>query len=63
MSATLMSGFLAMAFQFDENSIKWLWEEQIPVAIILIIATIIFGIFWIFEQKRIKSCTNPDNYL
>ncbi len=52
MSATLMCGFLSIFFQFDKNSIKWVWTGQEIVPVILGIATLIFGVLWFLENKK-----------
>ena len=53
MSSTLMCGFLCIAFTFDNKGIYWLWEYNKPVAIILAIATIILGAFWLKSSRKI----------
>jgi|GEM_PF-632198 len=54
MSSTLMCILLIGTFRFDENSINWIWTEQIKVPIILGIASIILGLFWFIENRKIK---------
>jgi len=44
-----------LALLFDENNIYWILEEKIQVPIILVAMTIIFGIFWFLEKKKIKD--------
>ncbi|MEP6464654.1 MAG: hypothetical protein ABJB05_00050 [Parafilimonas sp.] len=59
MSFTLMCGFFCIAFTFNNNEIHWLWADLKPVAIILAIATIIFGIFWYKSSRKLKpECKN-----
>ncbi len=55
LSIALMCGFFTLAFRFDEKNIYWIWEEKIQVPIILVAMTIIFGIFWFLEKKKIKD--------
>lgn len=55
MSSTLMCGFLCLAFTFDDNGIYWLWTDVKPVAIILGIGTIIFGVFWFKYARKLKT--------
>jgi len=54
MSFTLMFGLLCFAFTFSETGIKWLWTDNKLVAIILLIVTIILGIFWFKQVKQLK---------
>ena len=55
MSATLMCMFLIGAFNFDESNFNWIWKGQIEIPIILGISSIIFGIFWIVEHRKLKA--------
>lgn len=55
MSSTLMCMFLIGTFRFDENSFNWIWTGQIQVPIILGISSIILGIFWIVENRKLKQ--------
>lgn len=54
MSSTLMCMFLIGTFRFDENSFNLIWTGQIQVPIILGISSIILGIFWILENRKLK---------
>ena len=54
MSATLMCGSLCLAFSFNNKRIYWLWADNKPVAIILAIAAIVLGIFWLKMSKKVK---------
>lgn len=54
MSSTLMSMFLIGTFNIDENGINWIWTGQIQVPIILGISSIILGVFWILENRKLK---------
>ena len=54
MSSTLMLGFLCIAFTFDKQGIHWLWKDSKIVAVILIIATIIFGVLWFKSTQKQK---------
>ena len=54
MSFTLMCGFFCLAFTFDNNGAYWLWADNKPIAIILAIATIVLGIFWLRLSKNLK---------
>jgi hypothetical protein len=47
--------FLIGTFRFDESSFNWMWTEQIQVPIILGIASIILGAFWIIENRKLKD--------
>ncbi len=58
MSATLMCVFITGAFSFDNNAIYWMWEDKIEVSIILGILVIVFGTFWIIEQKKLRVKKN-----
>jgi len=55
MSTTLMCAFFIGAFNFDESSFKWMWAGQIQVPIILGISSIILGVFWIIENRKLKA--------
>jgi hypothetical protein len=55
MSTTLMCLFLIGTFRFDESSFNWIWTGQIQVPIILGISSIILGIFWIIENRKLKD--------
>ncbi len=55
MSTTLMCLFLIGTFRFDESSFNWMWTGQIQVPIILGIASIILGVFWIIENRKLKD--------
>jgi len=55
MSTTLMCLFLIGTFKFDENSFNWMWTGQIQVPIILGITSIILGLFWILENRKLKE--------
>ena len=52
MSGTLMCGFLVISIRFDENNIYWMWSEQIQIPIILGISAVLFGLFWIIEERK-----------
>ena len=54
MSSTLMCGLLCFAFTFNDTGIKWLWTDNKPVAFILGVATVILGIFWFKQAKKLK---------
>jgi len=55
MSSTLMCLFLIGTFKFDESGFNWMWTGQIQVPIILGISSIILGIFWIIENRKLKD--------
>ncbi len=55
MSVTLMCGFLTIFFQFNKDGIKWFWTGQEIVPIVLLISTLIFGILWFKEYKKIRK--------
>ena len=50
-----MCSFLIGTFRFDESSFNWIWTGQIQVPIILGISSIILGIFWIIENRKLKD--------
>ena len=52
MSATLMCGFCAIAFTFDNHGIYWLWADARPAAWILLMATMLFGAMWYASAKN-----------
>lgn len=54
MSSTLMCILLIETFRFDESSINWIWTGQIQIPIILGIASIILGVFWFIENRKLK---------
>ena len=54
MGLTLMCGLFCFAFTFDNNGIQWLWTDMKPVAVILAIATVVFGIFWYKFSGKMK---------
>lgn len=49
-----MCGLLCFAFTFGDTGIRWLWIDNKPVAIILGIFTVILGIFWFKQNKKLK---------
>ena len=55
MNLTLICGFTCLAFTFDNEGIYWLWSDAKPVAIILAIATIVFGALWIKYTTKLKN--------
>ncbi len=55
MSFTLMCMFLIGTFRFDESSFNWIWTGQIQVPIILGITSVILGIFWFIENRKLKA--------
>ena len=55
MSITLMCLFLIGAFKFDESSLSWMWTGQIQIPIILGMTSIILGIFWIIENRKLQN--------
>ena len=55
MSSTLICGLTCIAFTFDNEGIHWLWTDAKPVPIILAIATIIFGTFWMKYAAKLKK--------
>jgi len=54
MSSTLMCILLIGTFRFDESSINWIWTGQIQIPIILGITSIILGVFWFIENRKLK---------
>ena len=61
MSATIMCALLTVSFTFNNNQVSWLWNENKPVAIILGILAVIFGIQWIKFQKLMKHTGENKN--
>ena len=55
MSATLMCGFFIVAFHFDKNGIQWFWTGMEIVPLILGISTIVFGVLWFLESKKVEG--------
>ena len=55
MSLTLICGCCCLAFTFDNEGIYWLWSDAKPVAIILAIATIVFGALWMQYGAKLKN--------
>ncbi len=55
MNFTLMCLFLIGTFQFDESSFHWMWTGKTQIPIILGISSIILGIFWIIENRKLKK--------
>lgn len=58
MSLTIMLGMFTVAFNFNDEQLTWLWTDNIPVAIILGITTIITGILWIKYQRKLNVQNN-----
>jgi len=50
-----MCVFLIGTFKFDEGSYNWIWEGQIQVPIVLGISSIIFGVLWIVESRKLTD--------
>jgi len=50
-----MCMFLIVTFKFDESSFNWMWAEQIQVPILLGILSIVLGVFWIIENRKLKD--------
>ena len=61
MSATIICALLTVSFTFNNNQVSWLWNENKPVAIILGILAVIFGIQWIKFQKLLKNTSENKN--
>ena len=55
MSSTLLCGFFCFAFTFGNGEIRWLWTDNKPVAIVLGIVTIILGILWVKNSKKLNE--------
>lgn len=54
MSSTLMCILLIGTFRFDESSINWIWTGQIQIPIILGITSVILGVFWFIENRKLN---------
>ncbi len=46
MCTTIMCVLLSVAFTFKNNQITWLWKNNIPVAIILVLLAIYLAEKW-----------------
>ena len=55
MSATLMCGLCSIAFTFDNNGIHWLWTDARPSLVVLLMATVLFGVMWYTAAKNGKD--------
>ncbi len=55
MSTTIMCVLLSISFSFDSLGIHWFWADNIPVAIVLGVLSIIFGTFWFRMQRKIRK--------
>lgn len=55
MSTTIMCGFFVAAFTIKGDQITWLWADNRPVAIILVILTIVLGTQWIKCQRLLNN--------
>lgn len=55
LSVSLMTGLLAVAFTFDNDEIHWLWADNKPVAVILAVAAITLGLFWLQSFLKLRS--------
>lgn len=54
-SAALICGLCCFAFTFDNLEIRWLWADARPVAFILAITAIIFGVLWFKSSRNLKA--------
>jgi len=61
MSATIMCALLTISFTFNDNQVSWLWNENRPVAIIVGILAVIFGIQWLKYQKLLNKTDGNKN--
>ncbi len=50
MSTTLICGLFTVAFTFKIDQITWLWTDNKPVGVILLIVTFIFAVQWFRYQ-------------
>ena len=50
-----MCGLFCLAFTFDNEGIHWLWKDSEPIAIVLVIATIILLVFWFRNAKILRT--------
>ena len=55
MSTTIMCILFAAAFTFKGDKITWLWNNNNPVAIILVITAILLGTQWIKYQRLLNN--------
>lgn len=55
MSTTIMCGLFAVTFTFKLDQITWLWANNKPVGTILVIMTIVLGIQWVTQQKKLNK--------
>lgn len=47
---------LSLSFTFNESQIKWMWEDYVPVAIVLLSSAFIGMV--IYSIKRIQGALN-----
>lgn len=55
MSGTIMCALLTISFTFNNNQVSWLWNGKEPVAVVLGILAVIFGIQWFRYQKLLNK--------
>lgn len=55
MSLTLICGLFTVAFTFNPDQITWLWTENKPVGLILLILAFIFSLQWIKYQRLLNK--------
>ena len=55
MSTTIMCILFAAAVTFKSDKITWLWNNNNPVAIILVISAILLGTQWIKYQRLLNN--------
>lgn len=54
MSTTIMCGLFLIGFTFENNKIAWLWIDNEPIALALLITAIVLGSQWIKQQRQLN---------
>ncbi len=55
MSATIMCALLTISITFGPDQISWLWNGKEPIALVLGVLAVIFGIQWLRYQKLLNK--------
>jgi hypothetical protein len=54
LSLALMCGFFTIAFTFNSEGIHWLWQDQVPTAIVLGVIALVMASLWI-RTKNVRT--------